>query len=50
MSDGEIVFQIGAADTEPVPVCVKNFSVVVVLPANLASVFVAEAYSVSPRV
>ena len=28
----------GTAETEPVPVCVRNFLVVVILPANLTAV------------
>jgi hypothetical protein len=32
----------GAAEAEPLPVCCKNFLVVVVLPANLETVFVAD--------
>jgi len=44
----DIVPQAGAAYAVPVPVWVKKFLVVVVLPASLDSVLVAEAYNVSP--
>jgi hypothetical protein len=37
-----IVPHAGAADTVPVPVCVRKFLVAVVLPARAASVFVPE--------
>jgi hypothetical protein len=47
-SEPEIVPQSGAAEAEPVPVCVKNFLVVVVLPDNLANAFDVFEYSMSP--
>ena len=40
----------GAADTVPLPVCWRYFTVVVVLPASFDSVFVAEEYRTSPSV
>jgi hypothetical protein len=44
----EIVPHAGAAEAAPVPVWVKKFLVVVVLPASFDSVLVADAYNVSP--
>jgi hypothetical protein len=43
------VLQPGAAETEPFPVWLKNFFVVVVLPLNLDSVFEADEYNKSPN-
>jgi mRNA-degrading endonuclease toxin of MazEF toxin-antitoxin module len=42
ISPAAIVPHAGAADTVPVPVCVRKFLVAVVLPARAASVFVPE--------
>ena len=49
-SAAAIVPHEGAAEAAPVPVCTKKVLVVVVLPASLAIVFVAEEYSRSPSV
>ena len=48
ISDADIVAQIGAALAEPVPVCVRNFLVLVVLPESLDNVLSEEEYKISP--
>lgn len=49
-SPDAIAPQAGAADTVPVPVCVRNCLVEVVLPASLAKLLAALEYSRSPSV
>ena len=44
-----IVPHAGAADTVPVPVCVRKFLVAVVLPARVAFVFDPLPYTTEPR-
>lgn len=42
--------QAGAADTEPVPVCVRHWIVALVVPANRVGAPLAPAYMMSPSV
>ena len=48
-SDCVTVSQAGAALVVPLPVCLRNFLVVVILPASLLRILVAELYKVSPN-